>query len=43
MVFLYTKSKHTEEEIMGTPIYSSIKDNKMSWNKPNQGGEIPLQ
>lgn len=40
VAFLYTKNNHTEEEIMDPPIYSNIKDNKMSWNKPNQGGEI---
>lgn len=43
VAFLYTKSNHTEEEIMDPPIYSSIKDSKMSWNKPNQGGEILLK
>lgn len=26
-----------------TPILSSIKDNDVSWNKPNQGGKGQLQ
>lgn len=41
---LYTSPTHTlEKEIMATLPLTIASDNKISWNKPSQGGKGSLQ
>lgn len=44
VVFLYTYNKQAERELRNNPIYSCIKKNKISENKPDQAvGDGPVQ
>lgn len=39
---IYQQQTYRERDHRHAPINNSLKENKLSWNKPNQGGEGPL-